>query len=67
MGNVIYDMLCDVIEREGKLMTKLENLANMMLDFFNQGEEAKEAARVQEMRGSLPHIFKVTIRNVHLH
>lgn len=50
MGNVIYDMLCDVIEREGKLMSKLENLANMMLDFFNQGEQTKEATRAEEKR-----------------
>ncbi|KAL8303232.1 hypothetical protein RB600_006918 [Gaeumannomyces tritici] len=47
MSNAIYEMM---IDREDRLMEKVENLANIVLDLFNQGEKTKEAARAEEIR-----------------
>ncbi|EJT82233.1 hypothetical protein GGTG_02207 [Gaeumannomyces tritici R3-111a-1] len=47
MSNAIYEMM---IDREDRLMEKVEKLANIVLDLFNQGEKTKEAARAEEIR-----------------
>ncbi|KAL8369925.1 hypothetical protein RB595_000331 [Gaeumannomyces hyphopodioides] len=47
MSNAIYEMMS---EREDRLMAKMENLENIVLDLFNQGEKTKEAARAEEIR-----------------